>query len=257
MKRALAFCMVVCLAPTLGLGQELKDKAAAAWAGRSDPAKAREAVDLFAQLAAANPNDVASRIMTARAAYWVVEQDEVMAEINGAARIPNDQQVEVLDKGVLACHEVLAKDINNVEANYWLMYCMAARTLAKGIFSGFAFRDSVVGTIMVSKGDVKYHFGGVYRYWGAIIYQIPGLLGKFFHFSDEDSVFLYQQALAVEPKFLRTHIWLADVYLKMGKKDLARKEYEFCANQADGVLVEADLDNQIYKKLAAKRLGKM
>lgn len=257
MKRAWAFLTVLCLAPALGMSQELKDKAAAAWAGRNDPAKALDAVALYDQLAAASPGDVASRVMVARAAYWVVEQDEVLCELSGASRMPTDKQAELLEKGIKACQEIIAKDVGNVEANYWLMYCMAARTLAKGIFSGFAFRDSVVGTIMVAKGNAGYHYGGVYRYWGAVIYQMPGLLGKFFHFSDEDSVFLYQQALAVEPKYLRNHTWLADTYIKTGKKDLAKKEYEFCIAQPDGALPEADLDNQMYKKLAQKRLSKL
>jgi tetratricopeptide (TPR) repeat protein len=253
-----AVLLALVLAPAAVRSQDaLADKAEAAWAARGDLAQALLAVELFEQLASRAPGDTSVRIKLAQAAYWAVELDEAISNTTGADRMDKDRQAALTEIGITACREVLARDQAHVGANYWLMYNMAARTLAKGIFSGFAFRDSVVGTIMVSKADVDYHYGGVYRYWGAVIVQIPDLLGKFFHFTKDDSVFMYQQAIAAEPRYLRTHVWLAECYQEMDRNDLAKAEYEFCVAQDPDALPDAAIENAVYKKLAEKRLAEM
>lgn len=249
MKNRFAWALMFFVWPaSAGAADDLQSRAETAWAGRENPARTLLAVQLYEQLANKNPADFSSRVRLAQAVYWAVEQ---------SPNLPSEKSVPLLEKGVKACREVLAKDENNVEANYWLMWNMGALTLARGIFSGFAFKEAVVGTIMVAKGNHKYWYGGVYCYWGRVIHEIPGLLGKFFHFSPEDSVWLYQHAIAIEPRYLRNHFFLAESYEKMGKKEEARKEIQFCLNQPDNALPEIVPENRFYKKLAREKLAKL
>ena len=120
-------------------GDDLKAEARAAWAERGDPARARQALDLYEKIAAQDPADIDTRIKLARAAYWVVEMDDE------AQAMPKDRKVAISDKGIQACRQVLEQNEDHVGASYWLMWNMAARTYNKGIFSGFAFKDSIVG----------------------------------------------------------------------------------------------------------------
>jgi len=251
MKRLGLFLVVVFLFPVVSSSQDLRAQADAAWAERDQPERAMAALKAYEQLAAQSPGDAKVGIRLAEAAYWVVELDDFYDQMD------KDEKVVIADKGVAACREILKKNEDHVEANYWLMWTMAARTYNKGIFSGFAFRDSIVGTIMVAKADVNYRYGGVYRYWARVIYEIPGLLGKFFHFSNEDTVWLYKRSIAVEPNYLRTRLYLAESYERMDLVDQAKKEYEFCANFDTSKIPEIEPENRIYKTWAKQKLEKM
>lgn len=260
MKRILLVFALVFLPSVSALAggtDDLKNKAQAAWTARDNPASALLAVELYRKICAADPKDVASRLRLANAAYWVLEQDEGRAEIEDRDRLPKDKQIELAEIGIKSCREILARDEHNAEASYWLMWDMAARTLARGIFSGFAFKEAVVGTILISKMDAGYQYGGVYRYWGRIIYEMPGLLGKFFNFSDADSVWLYRQAIATGPNYLRNRYWLAETYLKMGRTAEAQKELQFCLNLPDQALPGEAPENRLYKQRAKVKLGKL
>jgi hypothetical protein len=250
--------LLILLFPISGICQQsLKKKADQAWAQRDDPQKAMLAFLLYDKLARDNTDDIDAKIMTARAGYWVLEIDEILAGLGERPRMSKNEQVKIADKGISACRKILKTDDKHMEASYWVIWNMAARTLAKGIFSGFAFRDSIVGTIMVSKADVTYQYGGIYRYWARIIHEMPGLLGKFFHFTDNDAVKLYKEAIEIEPAYLRNHFWLAETYEKMDLKKMAVSEYKFCIEQKDGALPELDPENRLYNKWAAKRLEEL
>jgi hypothetical protein len=240
------------MAPFLCRAEEdLKSRTKAAWAKRGDPAKAKLALDLYEKMAAKDPDDFDSRIKLAKAAYWVVEMDDQTQAMS------KDQKVKISNKGVKACKEVLVKNEDHVGASYWLMWNMAARTYNKGIFSGFAFKDSIVCTIMVAKGDINYEYGGIWRYWARVIFEIPSLLGKFFHFTDEDTIWLLKRSLDVNPNYLRTRFWLAESYEDMDKDDLAKKEYEFCVNYDENTIPQLAPENRLYKKWAQERLEEM
>lgn len=227
---------------------DLLARADAAWAGRENPAQTLAAIQLYEQYAAKNPTDAAVRVKLAHATCWAFEQDPEMGK---------DKIIVLMDKGIKACHEVMARDEDNPEANYWLMWNMAGKTLMKGVFSGFAFKEALVATIMVSKRDVGYQYGGVYCYWALVINSLPELLGRFFHFSNDDAIWLYQRAIRLEPRFLRSHFFLGAAYQLGGKKNLALKEYQFCLSQPDHALSEAGPENRLYKRLAKDAISKL
>jgi len=250
MKRTIQLCVIAIFIPMIVQAQtDLKARADAAWAGRGNPEKALLAIELYAQLVAKNPNDFNSRIRLAQATYWAVEELKV--------DIPKKKKVELYNRAIKACNEIIARDEENVAAWYWLMWDMGARTLVKGAFSGWNLREAIVGTIMVTKKDVSFHYGGIYRYWARVIYETPGLMSKFLHFTNEDSVWLYKRAIAVEPKYLRTRFYLAETYEKMGKKEDAKREYRYCANLPDNAIPELTPETRLYKRLAKERLKKM
>lgn len=227
---------------------DLRARADAAWALREDPAQILVAIDLYEKCAARDPDNKEVRILLARATDWFFQQDPEMDK---------SQAVRILDKGVKACKEILAKNEDDMEANYWLMWTMADRTYSKGILSGFAFKEALVGSIMVAKSDIGYQYGGTYCYWGLVINSIPGLLGKFFHFSNDDAIWLYKRAIAVEPRYLRNHFYLGATYHVEGMRDEALKEYSFCVNQPDGALPEAIPENLFYKRMAREAITEL
>ena len=250
MKQTMLVVGLLVLLPVLARADgDLKSRADAAWEARENPAQARVAVDLYQQLAAKDPADVESRLRVARGTYWLLEELKVEME--------KEQKTALYDRAIKGCNDIIARDEDNVGAWYWFMWDQGARTLINGVFSGWDLRAAIVGTIMVAKGNVNYDSGGVYRYWGKVIYETPGLMGKFLHFSGADSVWLYRQALKVEPKYLPTHLFLAETFEELGRAADAKKEYQFCVDQPDNTLPLFGPETRLYKRLAREKLAKL
>jgi tetratricopeptide (TPR) repeat protein len=250
MKRWRFVSLILALFPLICNAEDvLKARAEAAWAAREDVNQALLAIELYEELAAQDPNDFESRVRLARVAYWAITEME--------ADLEKSKKIEMYENAIRRLNEIIERDEDNVPAWYWLVWDMGALTMVEGVFSGWNLREGIIGTIMVSKADVNFHYGGVYRYWGRVIYETPGLMGRFLHFTDEDSIWIYKRAIAVEPNYIRNHFYLAETYQKLGRKEDARKEYEFCVKIPDDALPEIVPETRFYKRLATERLERM
>ncbi|MFO8056005.1 MAG: hypothetical protein R6V10_01745 [bacterium] len=254
MRNLIVVCALFFLPLSVFGHDDLRNRADAAWQDRDDQAKAEQALELYRKLAEQHPDSIDLRIREARAAYWVIEVDEIRSAVYDTERMDKDEQAAFANQGIAACREVLSRDSENHRAHYWLIWNMAARTLAQGLFSGFAFKDSIMGTIMVSKADHSYQYGGIYRYWARIIHYMPGLLGRFFHFTEKDAVRFYKQAIGIQPNYLRSHFWLAETYEELDMPGKAKEEYRFCVDFPEGSLPEVAPENKLYRLWAKKRL---
>ena len=223
--------------------------AAAAWEKRADVTQALLAVDLYHRLAAADPKDFDSRLRVARGVYWILAELETPLD--------KDEKLRLYEQAIQGCNEIIARDENSAGAWNWLMWNMGAYTLERGIFSGWNLREAIVGTIMIAKTDVNYDFGGVYRHWARVIFETPGLMGRFLHFTDDDSIWLYKKAIAVDPKYAQNHFFLGETYEKIGRPAEAKKEFDFCAALPDDALPDRVPETQLYKKMAAEKLKKL
>jgi len=250
MKRAGLWLLVVFLVPLVCEADiSVKEKADQAWAARENPRQVMTAIRLYQELADKDPDDFDSRVKVAMSVYWLLEELEY--------EMDKDEKVRLYDRAINGCNQILEKDEDNVAAWHWLIWDMGALTLVKGIFSGWNLREAIVGTIMVAKGDADFHYGGVYLYWGRVIYETPGLMGRFLHFTDEDSVWLYEKAIEVEPRYLRSHYFLGETYEKLGRTGEAKKQYQYCVDTPDDVLPGMEPETRLYKKRAGKKLADM
>ncbi len=210
-----------------------------------------KAVESYGQAAAMNGKDIPVRLKLGRATYWCAGE-------LGEKTLEKKQKVEILRKGVKASEEILKLEPRNPGAHYWRMWNLAAVTVAEGVLSGgYSFKEAIVGTIFVSNGDLNYFYGGVYRYWARVIYEIPGILGKFFHFSEPDAIMLYEQALKVEPNFFMTRYWMAESYVRMKDEEKAKEQLRYLIKTSPDILPEATVENKFYQDLAKKLLAEL
>ncbi len=219
--------------------EEILKDAEAAWANRTSQQDTIRAMELFEQAAAMDPRDMETRLMAAEAAYWA-------AEIN--LDMDGKEMIKILSKGVKAAEEVLELDPDNPGAYTWRMWNMAAITVYEGIFrGGYSFKEAIVGTIKVPSRDVNYYYGAIYTYWGRVIFTMPGLLGRFFHFTEDDAIWLYRQAMEVEPDFFKTRFYLAESYLKKGDMESAKRELRYIVDTPASSLPEREPENSFYQ----------
>ena len=248
----LFFCGV--LFPFLLLGQDfetLVKKGDEYFEKRDRIESCLKAIKFYQKATRLKPEDNEIRLKLARLTHWTAGE-------LGLETMDKNQRVEIFKIGAKACEEILAREPRNPYAHFWRMWNLAGETIAEGIFrGGYSFKEAIVGTIFAGNGDLDYFYGGIYRYWARVIYEIPGLLGRFFHFTPRDSVWLYQQALKVEPNFLMTRFWLAETYLKMKQKDKAIKELEYIVKTPSDILPEVEIENRFYQEQARKLLEKL
>lgn len=231
--------------------EELVQKGDAYFAQRGNPGNCLKGIEFYERAIALRSEEIPIRLKLARLCYWTAGE-------LGEKVMDKRQRVEILRKGVKASEEVLKMEPKNPGAHYWRMWNLAAITVAEGILSGgYSFKEAIVGTIFVANRDLNYFYGGVYRYWARVIYEIPGILGKFFHFTNEDSIWLYEQALKVEPNFFMTRFWMAESYVRMKERDKAIAQLKIILKTPADILPEAEIENRFYQEQARQLLGEL
>jgi len=251
-KIVLSFVFFI-FAFALGAGQfeDLVKKGDEYFAKRSTLENCLKAIEYYEQACALNPKEIKLRLKLGELTHWTAGE-------LGEKTMDKKKRIEVLRIGVKVSEEILKLEPRNPGGHYWRMWNLAAVTVAEGILSGgYSFKEAIVGTIFVANGDLNYYYAGVYRYWARVIYEIPGLLGKFFHFTDADSIWLYQQSLSVAPNFILTRFWMAETYLKMKQRDKALEQLKIILKTPAESLPEVQIENKFYQDQAKKLLAEL
>jgi len=172
-----------------------------------------------------------------------------------AAENDNKTKLEVCKKGLEAIKQALNINPENLAAVFWKMVIQGRLTEAKGLLSGFDFGNAIRSTIFVASRDHTFYHGGIYRFWGRVMYQIPPVVGRFFKFRPEDSVGMYEQTMKISPYFFQTRLYLAETYIKMKDLEKAKKNLEWIVNTDPEKLPECAPENRVYQKRAKTLLA--
>lgn len=228
--------------------QDMIAKGDAFWAKRDTVENTKSAILWWENALQSRPNDVKLWLKIAVAYYWL-----------GELAPENDKKTkqEVCTKGLMAVQRALLLDPESVAANYWAMVIQGRLTEAKGILSGFDFGSAIQRTLLIAHKDHSFHHGGVYRFWGRVIYYIPPKVGWFFKFEMEDSVKNYQKCIQFSPNFLESYLYLAETYLKMGNKQKAVETINKMINIPPDALPEFAPENRFYQEKAKKLLASL
>lgn len=209
-KFVLILCALLALAqagPALSASQGLLDQAAEAYAQRADLAKAKLAVELYAQALAADPQSEEAAWKLSRAWYWV------------GSHQPDDQALESFDKAVQAAKQAVASNADSLAAHYWLGVAYGSYGRAKGVMKSISLVDPIKEEMaFVIKKDPAYEAGGPYRVLGRLYFKLPGLLGG----GTDKAIENLKIAVKHGPQRWLNHIYLAEALIKDGKKDEAK-----------------------------------
>ncbi len=187
------------------------------WNTRYKKGGSKKVLNFLRKLYKDNPNNFEVAWRLARAAFWVAEQSK-----------SKDVKEKVGYEGYKA--GLAAKKMNpkRVEGYHWAAACLGQYAKGVGILSalmkglGGKF-ESLVKQAM--KIDKTYTMAGPLRSLGRYYYSLPWPKRDL-----EKAEKLLSEAVRIAPKKLRNHAWLADVYLKDDRKEMAIKEYKACAN---------------------------
>jgi len=188
-------------------------KADALWSQRADLQKLKEAMALYEEILGKDPTNVESLWKLARAYWWL------------GTHSPEAEKEAILEKGIDYGKRAVSLKDDCAPCHYWLGVNYGVYGEKKGVLKSLSLVDLIKEEMnKVIALDPGFMNGGAYRILGRMAHKLPWFAGG----SNKDSVEYLKKALEYGPNSFLTRVFLAETYLAMGEKELARKELEWC-----------------------------
>jgi len=215
-----SFCFAEDPTPTDVSGpsaQELFSQSDQAFETRHRAGNNVRSITLAEEALAKGGDEFEAKWRIARGCFWE-------AEVCGNEKC----MTEYGEKGYKAGERAAELRPNRVEGWYWGVIALGQYSTGIGTFK--AFFKGIAGTYekMVEKAialDKNYGLAGPLRAYGRYWYAVPKVkrdLAK--------SEAMLRESVALSPKKLRSHFYLAETYLAEEKRDLAKASLETCVN---------------------------
>jgi len=209
-----AFVVLLTMTGTVALAQEptLLDQAKAAYEARAEAARAKAAVDLFAQVAKAEPQSYEARWRGAAACYYYGTYPLEEA--------PDKEKMAIFQAGIDLAKEAVALDPKGVEAHFWLGVLYAVYGEAKGIMKSLALVPDVKREMQACIDlDPSVEGWGPDRVLGRMFFKLPWFKGG----DNKKSIECLERSLKGAPTNALTRYYLAATCKSEGMKDKARE----------------------------------
>ncbi|NOT26113.1 MAG: hypothetical protein HOP16_08415 [Acidobacteria bacterium] len=181
------------------------------YAKREDIPSALAAAEFWAQRLASNPADFDSAWKLARACYWL------------GGHVPEADRRARFEQGIEAGRKAAAAQPGRPAGHFWTAANMGGMAEGFGLRAGLRYRSPIKASLEKALAiDPAYLEGSADRALGRWYARVPRLFGG----SDTKAVEHLQQSLKYAPNSIPTHFFLAEVYLEMDRRDVARRELE-------------------------------
>ncbi len=188
------------------------EKAAEAYAGRTDPAKAREAFNLMKQAQKVNPTDYTAAWTFAKYAYFLADH----TADKGDAK-------DIFNEGIKAGRAAVALDANKPEGLFWLGANLGGRAQLSPLDGASDSQEIRELMQKVIKIDPKFQSGSAYLGLGQVDLKLPKMLGG----DPARAVTTLESGLQYGNDNSLYHLRLAEAYFDVDRKDDARKQIEY------------------------------
>jgi len=248
-RQAWGVAILLVLAGGFGKAQVgSEEKCDQLWAKRDNLALAEAAAGCYTDLARANPKSEETWVKAALAGYYLGELIPLSEK---------EARLKAYGDGKSAALQAIKLNPQSLGGHFWAVVLNGRVTEIKGIFSGsFDFGMCIKSMTQVASMDVRYYHGGVYRFWGRFVHEIPSLGRRIARFTLQDSIELYQKSLEIEPNFFMTRLYMAEAYLEDNRREPARKELEWVVSHSPDVIPEIAPENRLYQRQARELLAK-
>lgn len=178
---------------------------------RDDPKNILAAIELYEGALIAEPKNIEAHWKLSRALWW-----------QGTHAKPEEKRI-IFEKAIYYAEQCIILDPENTACHYWLGVNYAVYGEAMGVLKSLALVEPIkVEMNFVLEKEPGHSKAGAYVVLGRMDYKIPWFAGG----SKKRSVELLKKALEISPDNVMARLFLAETYLFMGKKDLAKKELE-------------------------------
>jgi len=225
------------------IGEQMA-RADALYPQRADLEKARTSIRIYEEVLKQDPENLEALWKAARILYWLGDHS------------PKEEKAAIFEKGIEYAKRGVALDDNCVPCHYWLGINYSVYGEAKGIIKSINLLAPIKAEMnKVIELDPGHDQGGAYRILGRIAFKLPRIFGG----SKKESVEYLKKSQAISPHNIMTHVFLAETYLGMKEKELAKKELEAVLSMPDprdpGELEDKETARRLYQKHFQKSSG--
>jgi tetratricopeptide (TPR) repeat protein len=248
-----------------------KAAAEAAWAGRDDENKVREAIAQWEKVVQADPKDWETWGRLTRAIYFLADghvrfhgsdsaQDNMLATFEKA--------VTAAERGLMALSEPFAKkmqegakieeaatvlDKQAVPLLYWRASALGKWASAKGFATLLSHKEEIKAVMQICLDkDPTYFFMGPDRYFGVFYARAPSFAGGDVAKSRQH----FDKSLAGHPEYFGTSVLMAeDLAVKAQDKKLFEERLDYVLKADANVNPEIAPENRIEQKKAKALLA--
>jgi tetratricopeptide (TPR) repeat protein len=191
---------------------------------RDDQGALLQAIDCYEKMLTDKPGDLEILARLSICYYWK------------AYNMPGDEHRDARQQdykiGMDYAMRVLAAQPRHVAANFWYASNLARYGVEVGIMKSlFSIKEMNRHLRIVEEEDRFYFRGGPQRYRASLIVALPAPVRKSWGGGSlKDAETMLREAIDYEPNFAFSYLILADVYLAMGKQELARDQLEKIAS---------------------------
>jgi tetratricopeptide (TPR) repeat protein len=193
----------------------LMAKAETLWEQRADLTKLQESMRIHETISSQDPTHVEAMWKLARGCWWL------------GTHSPEDQKLAIFERGMEYAKKAVAFKDDCAACHYWLGVNFGVYGESKGVLKSLSLVDPIKEEMnKVIKLDPGFMHGGAYRLLGRMAYKLPWFAGG----SKKESVEHLKKALEYGPNSFLTRVFLAETYLAMDEKELAKGELAWCVN---------------------------
>jgi hypothetical protein len=192
-------------------GAASSSEADALYAMREDLPDALAAAAFWAQRLAKDEADFEAAWKLARACYWL------------GGHVPEAERRARFEQGIEAARRAAAAQPNRPDGHFWMAANMGGMAEGFGLRAGLRYRGPIKASLEKALAiDAAYQDGSADRALGRWYARVPRLFGG----SNAKAVEHLQRSLKYSPTSIPSHLFLAEVYLDMNRRDDARRELE-------------------------------
>lgn len=199
----------------------------------------------------AEPASPLPLILFSRTTYFAI----YMMEIPGT----REDRMALVHRGLEAGRRAASLAPKDPGGDFWAACNLAVYGTLKGIMESVSSYSEIKERLAkVEKLEPDYFHGGVYRFNGRLIDQVPSSLRFAFGYSLKDALQEYQRALKVEPRYIQTHFFYGEALLQNGEPEKARAVVAQGLGTAPGSLPEVEPENRVmvhHLKRLQRRIG--
>lgn len=206
--------LILFLSPVLAYSVQ-KDPTARAdelFAARDNADSLKQAVSVMEQLTTREPANYEAWWRLARLRYYLGDREKDQAK-----------KIKLFQAGVEAAKKGVALDVTRVEGHFWFAANEGEYADLKGALQSLGLVKTIRKEFEAALAiNPAYENGAIYSALGQIDLNLPRLLGG----NERRGIARLEEGLKVGPNNAELKVTLAEVYLKKGKRDEAKKLLE-------------------------------
>lgn len=218
------------------------------WPNRDNQSSLVQAIAAYETALSLKPSDEDLLVRLSLAYYW---------KGNNMSTSDKDGRKASYTKGMEYAQKACDANQKSVGGNFWYATNKASYGREQGIVKSASYLTELKARMKIVMDQDKFYFwGGPQRFFARIIYKAPGFLRKSVGGTLEQAESMLKEAIAHEKNFFMSHLFLAQVYLEMGKKDLAKQELQFILDTSTQINPAFAAANRRDKKVAVALMKK-